>query len=447
MRSLRLKIRFNRKGRKKRKEFLQQSMPIKTVRLENKTHLAALIAVGLLSAIFAVFAAKWSLAHAIATRADSKELAEFTTNLAPSDPQTHFSVGVLSEKTFLPGDFERALAAYERAVALSPNDYLLWLALGEARESSGDPGGAERAFRRALALAPNYSRVQWALGNALLRRGAAEEGFQFIRQAAENDEKYVTPAVAAAWQLSGGDLALVKQSVGDSPQMRAALAAFLAREKRFDEALQIWSALPEAEKRTGLKESGEEIYKLLLAEKRFRDALAIQAQLDEGQDFTVGKITNADFEANVKVENAALFEWQIAQGLQPQIGIDERERRGGSRSLGLVFNSPDGREFRQISQTVAVESGKSYELTAFYKSDLKTAATVRWEIADASGGQILAATEPVAENADWSGLKADFEVPENTQAVVIRLARFDCKSAICPISGKVWFDDFMLRQK
>lgn len=422
-------------------------MPIKTFKLENAKHLAALIIIGLFCTILAGLAVKWCLGNAIATSADSKELAEFTTRLAPADPQTHYALAVLSDKTFLPGDFEKSLAGYEQAAALSPGDYLLWLELGKARERSGDAPGAENALRKALALAPNYSQIHWTLGNALVRQGKTEEGFAFIRRAAEGDDKFVNPAIATAWQLSGGDLDLVMQSAGDAPKLKAALAVFLAGEKRFDQAMQIWNALPESEKRTSLKESGVQIYNRLLAEKRFRDALAVQAGINDAQDFAVGRINNGDFETNVKAENAGLFEWQIAPGLQPQVGIDDQQRRSGNQSLVIVFNSADGKEFRQISQTIAVEAVKSYRLEAFYKSDLKAPATLQWEIADAADGKVLAATDTVAEKADWTSLETDFTIPENVQAIVIWLTRADCKSPVCPIYGRVWFDDLTLRQK
>ena len=422
-------------------------MPVKTFKIENVKHLAVLVCAGLLCAALAAFAVKWCFANTVAARSDSKELADFTTRLAPADPQAHYALAVLSERTFLPEDFEKSLAAYETAAALSPNDYLLWLELGKARERSGDAAGAENALRKALELAPHYSTIHWTLGNALFRQGRADEGFAFIRRAAEADDKFVAPAISTARQISGGDFSQILQMFGDAPRLRAALAVSLAGEKRFDEALQVWNALPAAEKRTSLKESGGQIYSRLLEEKRFREAMAVQASIEDEQNFAAGKINNGDFESNIKSQNAGLFEWQIAQGLQPQIGVDDQQRRGGTQSLVIFFNSSTGKEFRQISQTVAVEAGKSYALEAFYKSDLKAPATLRWEIADAADGKVLASTEPVAEKADWASLSAEFTASENTQAIVVRLARADCKSPICPIAGRVWFDDFALREK
>lgn len=391
--------------------------------------------------------AKWFLANTIATRAVYKEIADLTVNLAPNDPQTHFSSAVLHDRTFLPGDFEKSLAEYEQAAALSPYDFRLWLELGKARERAGDAAGAEKAFRKSLELAPNYSRVQWALGNFLLRQGNETEAFAEIRRAAESDKTYANPAVASAWQLFQGDVARIKNYVGESDNLKSAFASVLAREKRFDEALDVWKSLPEAARKNDFRANGDEIYQKMLEAKKYRSALLIFSDIIESKDkvFAVGAVTNGGFESeNPKTPSA--FEWQIADGVEPQIGVDNSQKHGGNISLKLIFNSTDGKAFRPISQAVAVEAGKKYVFETFYKSELKTAATVKWEILDTADGKVLASTESIVPNADWTSLKTEFIVPETTEAVTLRLVRVACGATLCPISGKLWFDDFSLNR-
>jgi tetratricopeptide (TPR) repeat protein len=420
---------------------------IKSIKLQTFASRIFLIFAGFACLTLFFFFAKWCFANALASKADTKEIAELTTQLAPSDPQTHYSLAVLSEKTFLPEDLPKSLAEYEQAAALSPDDYRFWFALGKARERNGDAPGAESALRKSLEFAPNYAQVQWALGNVLLRQGKIDEAFVEIRRAAEGDAKLANPTVSSAWQIFDGDLAQVKQNIGDSAQTNSALATFLAKQKRFDEAIEIWNALPAEEKKIGLKQSGEEFFREMLAAKRFRDALQIKTEIGETENFAPGKLSNGGFETEVKTKDASVFEWQIADGLQPQIGFDDAQKRGGNRSLVVVFNSATGKDFRWISQTVAVESGKSYRFEMFYKADLKTAATLKWEIVDASSDKILATTNSTLANSDWTNLQVEFTASETTQAVMVRLVREVCKSGICPIAGKIWFDDFLVIQQ
>ncbi len=392
-----------------------------------------------------VFFAKWCFANAIATRAPSREVAELSIDLAPNDPQTHYALAVLNEKTFLSEDLPKSLREFEQAVALSPNDFRLWLVYGKERERSGDGAGAELALRKALEFAPNYAQVQWTLGNVLLRRGKIREAFSEIHRAAESDVNYRIPAIAAAWQIFDGSLANVKQNIGDSANLNSALMMFLAKQKRFAEAVEIWDALPAEEKKTTLKTEGEALFGELIAAKQYRTALEIQASIDdesEAKNFALGKIFNGGFEAEVKREKATVFDWQIADGGQPQVGFDDNQKVGGTRSLVIIFNSTDGKDFRRISQIIAVEAVRKYGFSLFYKSDLKTSATLRWEIVDDSNGKVLATTNPISANADWTHLKTEFVTAADTEAVTVRLVRENCKSIICPIAGKVWFDDF-----
>lgn len=422
-------------------------MALKSIKIETLAARAVLIAAGLALFVGAVYSARWYFGGAIAANTDYKEVADFAVGLSPGDPQTHFVLAALSERIFLPEDTAESLAEYEKATALAPNDFRLWFSLGRARERAGDAAGAELALEKSLELSPNNSQARWTYGNILLRRGKTGEGFNEIRRAAESDETFINPAIVVAWQISGGDPAQTKLNLGDSERINSLLAIFLARQKRFDEALEIWNALPAEEKRTTFREAGEQLYGVLIGAQKFRDAVRVRSAIggSEAQPPAIGQIGNGGFEWEVKTKEAGVFEWQIAEGGRPQIGFDEAQKRSGNRSLVMAFNSPDGKDFRGISQLVAVETGKNYKFEAFCKADLKTSATFVWEIASATDGKVLATTGAASPNADWSSLKAEFTAA-NTEAVTLRLAREACKLPICPISGKIWFDDFSISQ-
>lgn len=418
-------------------------MAVKSIKIRTLAARAVLLAAFLVFFVAAIFFMRWYFANAIASNTDSKEVADYAVGLAPNDPQTHHTLAVLAGEIFSPEDLAQSLSEHEKAVSLAPNDFRYWLQLGRTREHIGDAAGAELALRKSLELAPNYSEVRWTLGNILLRRGKTSEGFAEIRAAAEGNAKFVNPAIAAAWQIFEGNLAQVRQNVGDSKQANFALTVFLAQQKRFDEAAAIWNALPAEDKKMTFKEIGEQLYREMLAANKYRDAVQIRSQISgsgTGQT-AVGQIVNGGFEEEVKTKDIGVFEWRIADGAKPQIGFDDVQKRGGNRSLVIIFNSPDGKDFRSVSQVVAVEAGKNYKFETFYKSDLKTSATVVWEIADAADGRVLATSGAVSPVADWTNLKAEFFAP-NSEAVTLRLARESCKSSICSIAGKVWFDDF-----
>lgn len=421
-------------------------MSVKIIKINSNLQRMLLFAGVVLAGFFAVVSVKWSFGHAISLRAEQIEVAEVSTEFAPDDPKTHYVTAVLHERSFLPGDFEKSVAEYEKAAALSPNDYLLWLALGKARERNGDVQGAEKAFRRAVELAPNYADTRWTLGNSLLRQGRFEEGFKDIRASAGNSEKYVLPAISTSWTIFNGDISLIRKNMGNSPKLSAFLAIYLIKQNHFDDAFNTWNSLTGEEKSDVFKAQSEEIYNYFLNAGKIRYAKLVRASIDgvSGSDI-FGKITSGDFDSNVKQEKPDFFDWQFGSGTQPLIGYDDKIKHGGNMSLVIIFNSPNGQDFRTVTQTVAVEAGKTYSFQGFYKTELKTDATLRWEIINAADSSVISATEAIAANADWTNFGSGFTVPQSAEAVIIRLVRAKCSSIPCPISGKVWFDDFNIK--
>lgn len=421
-------------------------MSIKSIQLNGLFRIILFLAI-VCVVFLSYFTLRWTFGKTIARQAELKEIAELSTQLAPNDPQTYYALAVFNEKSLLPEDLKKAVENYEKAVSISPNDFRLWLALGKARERSGDSPSAEKAFRKSLELAPNYSEVRWTWGNFLLRQGKEDEAFAEISKAVEQDAKYANPAVILAWQIYDGDLTQISQKVGDSVAIKAQLSPFLVKQKRFDEAFSFWNSIPDEEKKTTYRKNGEEFYNQLIEAKSFRNALTVQSQTAKPEDekFTVGIIFNADFEQNVKPANAAVFDWKLGEGIQPQISLDASQKQAGSRSLIMLFNSSDGKSLRTIQQIVAVESGKSYKIEGFYRSDLKALGAVKVEILDAADNKVLASAEAQANVKDWSSVSADFTVPATSQGIIIRLGNASCKQAMCPISGKIWFDNFSLK--
>jgi tetratricopeptide (TPR) repeat protein len=421
-------------------------MSIKSIQLNGLSRLILLVAV--VGVVFLTYLGlRWTFGKTLAQQADQKEIAELSTRLAPNDPQTYYALAVLNERSLLPEDLKKALENYEKAVSIAPNDFRLWLALGKARERSGDVAGAEKALQKAVEFAPNYAEVRWTWGNFLLRQGKENEAFSEISKAVVADEKYANPAVNLAWQIYDGDLNQISQKVGDSTAIKAQLSPFLVKQKRFDEAFNFWNSIPDEEKKTTYRKNGEEFFTQLVEAKSFRNALTVQSQIakPDEEKFSVGVIFNPDFEQNVKPANASVFDWKLGEAIQPQISLDASQKQSGGRSLIMLFNSADGKQMRTVDQIVAVESGKNYKVEGFYRSDLKGLGVVKLEILDATDNKVLASADAQAVMKDWSSLAAEFSVPATSQGIIIRLGSVACKSALCPVSGKIWFDNFSLK--
>ncbi len=421
-------------------------MSIQLVKIRVPYLRVAIAAAGVVCICFVWFVAKWNFANAISSRTDQKDVAEIALSLAPDDPQTHFAVAVIFQNTFEVSDISRSLAEYELATALSPANYICWLELGHARERTGDSIGALAALKKALELAPNYADVQWSYGNALLRSGNSDAAFEQISKATAGKPSLANAAIVAAMTAFGGDAEKVRRSFGDSPAFGAAMASYFAGQDKTAEAAAAWRSIPEAERRTNFKETGSLLVSKFLSAKQFRLAVEVKNDLSDAQ-LSPGSMFDGGFETGVKMRDAGAFEWLIAPGAEPQIALSTAQKHSGNNSLILVFNTMQAADFRAISQTVAVEPRASYAFEAFARAELKAASTLRWEIVDAADGKVIGRTEAVAANGDWSRLSAQFIVPATSDGVIVRLVRSDCISAVCPIGGRVWFDDLSIRRQ
>ena len=418
------------------------------IKIRSRSERAVLCAAAIAVLLGIWVSAKWNFANTLSTRAELKEIADLAAALAPSDPQTRFAAAAVYGRTFEPEDQIRSLAEYERVAALSPNNFLCWLELGRARERTGDTAGAELALKRALDLAPNYAEVNWAYGNALLRAGKLDEGFRYISLAAESNAIFTGPSVVTAMEILGGDIGTVQQRLPETPSVRAALAVYLARQKRFDDAAAVWGRISAEIQRSVSKEQGVQIAAMFLAANRFRLAAGVSADLSDAQagKTETGKIFDGGFEFGVKLRGAGSFEWQIAEGTQPQIAISRTQKHGGESSLLIAFNTTQASEFRTVSQTVAVEPAATYEMEFYYRSELKTGFTVRWEIANANDNAAIASSEPVLANSGWATIRTKFTVPAASDGVIIRLVRNRCPSTVCQMNGSLWLDDVSIKK-
>jgi Tfp pilus assembly protein PilF len=398
----------------------------------------------------AYFVTRWCLGNTLAQHSADRAMAQLAQRLAPSDPQAHFTLAVLDEKSLLPEELTEAVREYERAASLSPHDYRVWQALGRARERAGDVGGGEQALKRAVELAPDYANPRWLLGNLLLRQGRTDDAFTELRRAADLMPTLRPQVFTLAWSVYDGELSSVIRALGDTPATRTQLIELLLNRKRMDEALALWTQLGAGEKREQAK-TGEALRQTLFEQKRFRDAWRVSQEISpEGPSIAShGELANSGFEQDIRLSGQDYFGWQVTQGQQPAITIDTIRHHGGERSLLLNFNSSTGTELRNVSQLVLVEPNARYRLEYFARTeDLKSVSTLVVEVLAAVDGESrLAASAPLPPGTrDWQQFTLEFSTPQLAEAVTVRLAHVPCPGTVCPIYGKIWYDDFTLRR-
>lgn len=412
----------------------------------------ALLLVPAALALACVWAAgRWFVGDTLANYPPNEQFARAAVRLAPDDPQAHYTVGVYARRSFEPAALDETVREFERATALAPHDYRLWMELGRAREQAGDAAGGERALRRARVLAPNYVMPRWYLGNLLLRAGRDEEAFVELRGAAESDPTLRGPIFASVWSIFDGDVARVTAAIAGSTSVRGELVTYLIGQKRTDDAVKLWATLSPQDRRAQ-RAAGDALVGALLAEKRINAALSVfreAAAEGEGARVAAGQVTNGGFEDDAAAAGRNAFDWSVTPVAQAQTGVDSSARHSGARSLRVSFNAPSSIQYANVVQLVAVEPGARYRLEFFVRTEsLKTVASLLVDVVSAKqGGAAIATSAPApAGTNDWQQVGLEFTAPRDADGVVLFIRRQPCKDEACPIFGKIWYDDFSLQR-
>ncbi len=383
-----------------------------------------------------VGAARFFAEHALRTRATQE--AELAVSLAPADPDTHFARAWLLSHA---GDTGGAVRVYERALALRPLDYVIWVELGKTREAMGDTAGALEAFRRAVLLAPFYAEPRWQLGNALLRAGARAEAVAELRRAAESDPRFYPNLVRTLWHASGRDpRALVRDATPRTPDETFALARFLIKEGEPTVGLELLrgsgASLADDRRRMLVAD--------LIAAERFADAYGVWS---EGRGST-GLLPGGGFEEEARSDEQG-FGWSFALGVQNvRLSLDADSPREGARSLKVEYAGNSEPSQVPVSRLVAVEPGARYRLTfAARTKEVVTGGPPFVNIVSAAkAGEALAEAAPLAASTDgWQESALEFTAPM-AGAVRVALRRKPCTTSPCPAFGAVWLDAFELRR-
>jgi len=433
-------------------------MPQELIQLNTRSIVVKLLLMVLLIAagVWSYFVVRWYAGNTMADYFDPAQsnlnIAQTAASLAPDDPLTHWRLAQVTQKN-LPLDQQvQAIAEFEKAVRLSPNDYRFWMALGTASEQVGDVAKAEQALKRAVALAPAYAYPRWYLGNLLLRSGRYDEAFVELRLASEADVEFQPQQFNLIWEIYGSDPDGLKKAVGESALARGKFALYLLGRQKYEEGLRLWDSLSAEDKRAN-RETGEAMVKSLVAAFHYHDAMKVwNAISNEKFRAEVGRVFDPGFEDASSYGEEAAFGWQVKPVPQVKIGIEPANVHSGANSLRIAFHVRTNIENINVSQLVPVATNTEYDFEFYVSTEkLETGGPPLVQIIDPTTSTPLVSS-PAAPNgtSEWNRVGLTFKTGDKTEGVLIQIVRPSCGTnevPICPIFGSVWYDDFSFKRR
>ena len=365
---------------------------------------------------------------------------------------------------------KEAIATFRTALQLSPEDYRIWVALGQALDRHGEIVEAKKAFAQSLALAPNYYEPHWALANHLLRNNETEAAFAEFKRALAIRPNELPLLFDYAWNAFNGDVPGIMKALDPSVQTKASFAAFLIQRDKFPEGMAMWRELSNTTPRLA-RINAQPFINTLISKQHFGAAHEVweaaakikhpdenkwteeerqtQAQWFESNAPDAGSLlSNGDFEGDLKIGTLAPFTiWRLTATKGLTVSRNNQQHTSGNNSLQLNFDVGGNVGFAVIEQLIPIKPSASYRLSFAMKiEELTTLSAPLVEVYDPANIQRLRATTkpfPLGTSA-WQDYTIDFTTTATTQAVRVRVLRPACGEPPCPIRGKIWLDNFKL---
>ncbi len=364
--------------------------------------------------------------------------------LSAGDPEAHSSCGLVLS------NFGRSIEAageYERAVALRPRDYSLWLLLGRAYKQAGEYNKATESFMHSIRHAPYYAEPHWEMGTLLLSLGRRGDAFKEYRAAVRSNPELLEALIASAWKEYGGDtVGVIEALQPQTDSTRLALALFFAENNRAAASIQVFRAVADISEHNRIALVHE-----LVRDKRFLEAYEVWTggHKDNYRPTARAEIDNGGFENEIKQIHEG-FGWMFAQNSKSlNVSVDVHESFSGTHSLRLDFSRNPSPTIRIVSQVVLVKPETQYTLNFVARTEGMISGGLPLVMvmdAAAEDERVLAQSAPLAAGTHgWQKMTAEFKTTKNTCAVLIVIRREQCKTDLCPVFGSAWFDDFSLQ--
>lgn len=394
-----------------------------------------LTAIVVAGAVYVLFAARMFLAAQSAEAGDRAGL-ERAAQLEPLNA-THFYR--LARHAFLEEqDMARAGRMYQRSVELDPNTSHYWLDLAVAYNAAGDQPGMQHAIARAVAVDSHTPETLWRAANLLILEGDNDQGFALLRRLLEGAPEYSADAANLAWQASGDADLVLRQVVPAQPEAQLPFLYLTLERQQPAAAARVWQAIVAA----GQPFDGKRVFAYVdfalnhndgaTARRVWQDLPRVDATFAPYAS-SGDLVSNGGFEAPVL---SGGLDWRHAQRPGVLLDVIPVEAHGGRHVLSVGLESMPPADLG-LEQWLALEPGRTYELRAFYKSEVIGVVPPRLAVS-LPNRTVVFQSDAMPQSSGWQELRGTFTAPPEQSVYILRLVRDGTDTQL---RGRLLLDD------
>lgn len=342
------------------------------------------------------------------------------------------------------GRYQEAIKDLNQAIALRPEDYLLWLQLGFANYQTNNFADAQNAYDQASHLAPRYAKTEQYFGYLFLKQNNLEQSFFHFRRSAALDPAFFSETVNLARQKFGNDAEAIERAVQPSSlDNKKQLASYFMSNEMMSRGILFFLTGKDLDDKSKI-----EFISRLIEKKDFSFAYKIwTSQSDHPAEADDKSIINGGFENEINgAENN--FGWRFKAEKNIALSIEGANAFSGAANLKIKFNGNSDPATIIISNLSIATSNQKYRLEfATHSLKLISGGLPFIQITDADSGRLLGQSISInSEGHEWQKYKIDFMTGGQTEAVIITVRRQNCFANPCPAFGDLWIDDFELKR-
>jgi len=339
-----------------------------------------------------------------------------------------------------PDGLEQAIAIDEELLAGDPAEPENWAGLGEALAMAGRDAEAAKAYDTALRLGPNRPDILMRTTNWAFETDRIDLATELARRTLSLVRNY-DQVLYRFLRLTG--LSPEETMARAIPEQREPMASYfqtVIRTEGSGAAQAVWRRM--AELNLIEPEDAPQYVAKLLEDGFPREA--IEAQRSVAGDREPGwPESNLVFNGGFEHEPlGTALDWRIRPHNRVEIAMDREVKAEGEQSLRIRFQGGENVQFANVSQTVVLQPGRQYRMTAQVRSEeVTTDEGLRFEVRAARGRQrFTAETAPIRGDSAWTEVELLFRAPATLDAAELVLVRRRSSRIASKVEGTVWVD-------